>query len=226
MSSKKCVKCGLMNFANVDECKRCESVLSTESLFAQQNSPTTHQTTLPASSSSSALKVLVTFLVLCVVAVVGVTASGVYMTQRISDERREQAKKVMAPLEEIHSTVGVGVNVLNYRTRLTESKIKFDAAMREFKTLAPDDEALRNELASAMSDYMAALSLWEMFIKYGVGDERELSADALDFYISKYKIPASPSSNYTTIRTIRKDDAINAIWNSAAAHIENARQTF
>ena len=215
-TSRKCIQCGLINFADVDQCKRCKSDLSQKSTGVESNERLSDTPT-----QSGRLKV--SFVVLCGAGLaltlclvffftkqaaatkpatametqmaeavtphtLPVTESPAPQTRRSEDATRE----VLDELKAFQSVAGSTMSYEEYDQKLTELKVLADEASASF---GPADHTFGVEVEAAILDYTAAGKWWLTTIR-----------------------------NNKVFSEADRNEKTQAKWDSAKIHVENAEK--
>lgn len=85
----------------------------------------------------------------------------------LTSKNREPAKQALNAVGEVNSVASVGANYLQFTNAIQSSKIKFDAAMREYAPTTKEEEEIAIELASVLLSYVEAKDIWSEFIEDG-----------------------------------------------------------
>lgn len=219
MNNKKCPKCGLVNFTYADVCKRCETLINVEPSLTVSPSVAVHHVAVSETKpSSKGVNVLAAACLLVLIGVGGVFGLGLYWHRQEVEAKRNAGREAIISLNELGSVVSVGVNLLDYRKRLADAKIKFDVGTAKYMAANGDKETFL-KMNDAMQDYVLASQTWETFNKIGRGvNDDEVANHDLPSLVKDYKINAS------TEGMINKSDTLDAIWMSADAKTNEATQ--
>ncbi|HZH91049.1 MAG TPA: hypothetical protein VEX70_10590 [Pyrinomonadaceae bacterium] len=85
----------------------------------------------------------------------------------VSSSNREAARAALNAIGEIQSITSVGTNIMQYTSAIQSAKIKFDAAMRDYKPQDAADDEIERQLGEALSCYLDAREAWSEFIDHG-----------------------------------------------------------
>jgi predicted nucleic acid-binding Zn-ribbon protein len=220
-SSKKCFNCGLRNFANKTECKRCKTNLSLPLSVAKNdkqtvaNSGELGQSTFSFAWVLAALVVVLLGLVLfymrqgpqgtpeaggeAVAAQTPITPDAEPPAQNAAEQNSQSeaaATQVVADLKRFQDATERGIAYDEYDKQLNSLKTDLNTTLPSFVRHDPSDEIFRQEVAAALREYTAAGNWWKTTI-----------ANSSVF-----------TENERTERTQRN-------WASARTHLTNAEKT-
>ena len=223
-SSKKCFHCGLRNFADRKQCRRCKADLSLP-LNAAKNDKQMRGNSgeLGRSRFSHAwiLGALVVVLLGLVVfymrhslhgsqgtqvtegeAVVAQTSAGTDAQQSGQDAVEQNAQneaaatQIVAELKRFQDITESGIDYNEYDKRLNNLKTDLNSRLPSFVRHNPSDEAFRQEVAAALRDYTAAGNWWKTTIR-----------------------------NSSVLTEADRNERTQRNWASARTHLTNAEKT-
>ena len=217
-SSKKCLKCGLRNFANTGKCRRCKSDLS----LSPKSSKDDQQLRDKSAESRRATSRFAWFTTALAIVLLGLAV--LYMSpgsqvspvpvseafaqpaapaveQQIMDPAQQNSKSeaavttVMVELKRFQDAAESGLEYKDYDQKLTSLKSDLNRKLPSFARHNPTDETFRQEVGAALRDYSAAQNWWKTTL-----------------------------TNSSVFTTADRDERTQKNWASARAHLTNAEK--
>lgn len=220
-SSKKCFHCGLRNFADTNQCKRCKSDLSLPLNVAKNdkqmrgNSGELGRSTFSFAWILAALVVVLLGLVLfymrqgshgtpevggeAVVAQTPVTPDAEQPGQNAVEQNSQSeaaATQIVGELKRFQDATESGMDYNEYDNKLNSLKTDLNNTLPSFVRHNPSDEILRQEVAAALRDYTAAGNWWKTTI-----------------------------TNSSVFTEADRNERTQRNWESARTHLTNAEKT-
>jgi hypothetical protein len=128
----------------------------------------------------------------------------------VSSGNREAARAALNAIGEIQSVTSVGTNFMQYGSALQSAKIKFDAAMRDYKPRDAADNEIKQQLEEALYCYLDARDAWSEFVdkgdNYGFLDEDNSKVRSM---AAQYGLSASSGQFF-------RASVIHRIWEKAS----------
>lgn len=219
-SSKKCPQCGIRNFADTKECKRCKSDLSLP-LVVAKNDKQTRVSSVEVERSRlnfvwvlAALVVVLSGLVLffmrqgspgtpaapanAVVAQDSVALDGEEPAQSVVEQNSQSeaaAAQIVTDLKRFQDATEHKMDFDEYEKKLNNLKTAMNDTLPSFVRQEPSDEIFRQEVAGALRDYTAAGNWWKTTIR-----------------------------NSTVFTEVDRDERTHPNFDSARTHIANAQK--
>ncbi|MGI9066007.1 MAG: hypothetical protein ACR2HX_06340 [Pyrinomonadaceae bacterium] len=220
-SSKKCFNCGLRNFANKTECKRCKTNLSLPSSVAKNdkqavaNSGELGRSTFSFAWVLAALVVVLLGLVLfymrqgpqgtpepggeAVAAQTPITPDAEPPAQNAAEQNSQSeaaATRVVAELKSFQDATERGMDYDDYDKQLNSLKTDLNTTLPSIVRHDPSDEIFRQEVAAALREYTAAGNWWKTTI-----------------------------TNSSVFTEADRNERTQRNWASARTHLTNAEKT-
>jgi hypothetical protein len=188
-SSKKCFHCGLTNFVDTKQCKRCKSDLSLPLKVTKNDKRMRSNSAEVGRSSFSFTWILASVVVVllglvffymrqrpqgapelgldAVVAQTLVTRDAEQPEQN-ADQRNSQseasATQIVTDLKRFQDATESGIDYNEYDKKLSSLKSDLNNTLPSFVRHDPSDETFRQEVAAALRDYTAAGNWWKTTI--------------------------------------------------------------
>ena len=222
--SRKCRECGLRNFVDATECRRCEADLSNR-VTADKELPKVKeieqivdQPVAPEQSKVRGLSILAAALVILFAVALFYARQASQETEPVagqvdlaqsateSDQATQEtapeyspteapAKNVLTMLTHFQSIPKSDMSYEEYDQMLTRLKADLNKTLPTFVRHDPSDESFRKEVSAALRDYTAAGNWWKTTLR----NSKVLS---------------------DSDRIVR----VQSEWNSAQAHLDNAEK--
>ncbi|MDX6403552.1 MAG: hypothetical protein QOH70_1007 [Blastocatellia bacterium] len=190
--SKKCRECGLKNFADVTECRRCKAELSRRTAVAKSLSETQTPEVAVENGRSKARSLLVLAAALAIFSalVLFYVRHGSFGTQEplgeIADAQtataqseqpagdpvredaksQQAAKQVLTGLKRFQVAIQPDMSFDEYHEMLIDLNADLNSTLPKFVSHNSTDESFRKEVTGALRDYTAAENWWKTSIKY------------------------------------------------------------
>ena len=190
--SKKCRECGLKNFADVTECRRCKAELSRRTAVAKSISETQTPEVAVENGRSKARSLLVLAAALAIFSVTSLfylrqnpsetqeplgevsnaQSAATQPDQAALDPTREDAKsqqaakEILTGLKRFHVSIQPDMRFDEYHEMLTDLNTDLNSMLPKFVSHNPSDESFRKEITGALRDYTAAENWWKTSLKY------------------------------------------------------------
>lgn len=219
-SSKKCPHCGLRNFADTNQCRRCKSDFSLPLNVAKDDNLSGNSGELGRSTFSFAW-------ILAALAVVSLGLVLFYMRQgpqgtpelrgeaavaptpatpdaeqpgekAVEENSRSEAAatQIVAELKRFHDATERAMDYNEYDSKLNSLKNDLNKTLPSFVRHDPSDEIFRREVAAALREYTAAGNWWKTSI-----------------------------TNSSVFTEADRNERTQRNWASARTHLTNAEKT-
>lgn len=216
----KCFHCGLRNFVDTNQCRRCKSDLSLPLNGAKNDKQTRDdsgelgRSTVSLAWIFAAVVALLLGLVLLymrqgpqktpgAISEAGVAQPATAEAKQPGQDPAEQnsrsvavATHVLAELKRFQDATESGMGYNEYDEKLTHLKADLNNALPAFVRHDPSDESFRQEVAAAVRDYTAAGNWWKTTI-----------------------------TNSSVFTEADRNERTQANWASAKTHLTNAEKT-
>ncbi len=188
-STKKCIHCGLTNFADTKRCKRCKSNPSQPLNLAKNDKRTRGDSAEVGRSSFSFTWILAALVVVLlglvfffmrqrpqgapelgreVVAAQTLVTGDAEQPEQNAVEQNSQseaaATQIVTDLKGFQDAAESGVDYNEYDKKLNSLKSDLNNTLPSFVRHDPSDETFRQEVAAALRDYTAAGNWWKTTI--------------------------------------------------------------
>ncbi|MDX6531234.1 MAG: hypothetical protein QOH41_3524 [Blastocatellia bacterium] len=190
--SKKCRECGLKNFADVTECRRCKAELSRRTAVAKSISETETPEVAVESGRSKTRSLLILAAALAIFSVISLfylrqnpsetqeplgevsnaQSAATQPDQAALDPKREDAKsqqaakQVLTGLKRFQVAIQPDMSFDEYHEMLIDLNADLNSTLPKFVSHNSTDESFRKEVTGALRDYTAAENWWKTSIKY------------------------------------------------------------
>ena len=188
VSSKKCLHCGLTNFADTKQCRRCKADPFLPLSAAKDDNPMRADAGEVGRSRFSLAWILAAIAVVLLGLVVFYMRQGPPVTlaatsevgalpvaagaeQPAADPAEENSRSeavathVLAKLKSFQNETERGMEFSAYEEKLNQLKGELDRALPGFVRHEPEDETFRQEIAAAVRDHTAAVNWWKTTIR-------------------------------------------------------------
>jgi hypothetical protein len=188
-SAKKCIHCGLTNFADTKRCKRCKANPSQPLNLTKNDKRMLGNYAEVGRSSFSFTWILAALVVVllglvfffmrqrpqgvseiglkAVVAQTLVTGEAEQPEQNAVDQNSQSeaaATQIVTDLKRFQDATESGIDYNEYDKKLNSLKTDLDNTLPSFVRHDPSDETFRQEIAAALRDYTAAGNWWKTTI--------------------------------------------------------------
>jgi len=189
-STKKCFHCGLTNFADTKQCKRCKSDLSLPLKVTKNDKRMRSNSAEVGRSSFSFTWILASVVVVllglvffymrqrpqgapelgldAVVAQTLVTRDAEQPEQNAVEQNSQSeaaATQIVTDLKRFQGATESGIDYNEYDKKLNSLKADLNNTLPSFVRHNPSDEMFRQEVAAALRDYTAAGNWWKTTIR-------------------------------------------------------------
>jgi hypothetical protein len=130
----------------------------------------------------------------------------------VSSGNHDAARAALNAIGEVQSVTSVGTNYMQYSAALQSAKIKFDAAMRDYKPRDEADEKISRDLEAAFDAYVAARDVWSAFIESG--ERYCMSAEKVRTIVARYNLAISDGD-------ICEEVALQSLWAKASKNLND-----
>jgi len=218
--SKKCLHCGLRNFADTNQCRRCESDLSLPLNVAKNDKQMRSNTAELGRSTFSFAWILAALVVVLLGLVLFYMRQGPQGTPEVGGEAAvlqapvtpdaeqpgqnavEQnsqseaaATQILVELKRFQDATESGIDYNEYDKKLNSLKTDLNNTLPSFVRHNPSDEMFRQEVAAALRDYTAAGNWWK-----------------------------TTSTNSSVFTEADRNERTQKNWESARSHLTNAEK--
>ena len=218
-SSKKCSHCGLRNFADTKQCRRCKSDLSLPLNVARNDKQMLSNSKEPAGSTFSVAWILAVLVVVLLGLALfymrqvpqGTDLGGEALVAQAPVSPGEEqpgpnaieqnfqseaaATKIVTELKSFQDITEKGMDYNEYDKSLNSLKADLNNTLQSFVRHHPNDEIFRQEVAAALREYTAAGNWWKTTI-----------------------------TNSTVFSEADRNERTQRSWASARAHLTNAEK--